>query len=344
MCRREEESHATDAQIALAESGAIDRVDLRVRVDVAHALDVDDHQLPLRRLISKPTEGVRSRAVVVVHERRTDVAARWSSSDFPPGQLMSLATLLGAIGSGLIALSELHEARVVAVLRVIAFDVDLHAEERPRGYAIDDALQLDDEGLQKVDLLRRWRNAHIVLARVALRNHLHLDVHPVHVVTHILEIALGHVIVAVLPVHPVKVRRADLRHLFHSIALAHRAVSKRRGLHLDERLCRAPLVLPNVIVPADGKLRGPLVDLVLHPGIPGVLLAQGGRRVPALLPSPHSERLRRRNRALRHWRDFVDHASAQEQCEQSITGERCNRLLASKEVAQLRVRCVARSS
>mmetsp|Transcript_29521 Transcript_29521/g.96141 ORF Transcript_29521/g.96141 Transcript_29521/m.96141 type:complete len:229 (+) Transcript_29521:555-1241(+) len=69
--RCEKERHACSAEVSLPETLTRFRQNLRVCVQIAHALDVHHHQVPLRVLISKVTEGLRRRAMQFV----LDVAA-----------------------------------------------------------------------------------------------------------------------------------------------------------------------------------------------------------------------------------------------------------------------------
>ena len=90
---------------------------------------------------------------------------------------------------------------------------------------------------------------------------------------------------------------ARLRHLLHAVALAHRAVGKRRVLHLHQRLARVPLVVLRVVVVADAQLGLPLVHLKLAPRVLR-RLAREDRRLEHPLPPVLRLRLRRVLRRL----------------------------------------------
>ena len=79
--------------------------------------------------------------------------------------------------------------------------------------------------------MSRGGGKHLLIA-----HHLHLDVGEVGAALRLrLEVALGHVVVAVVPVHVEEEVGVHLRHLLHPEALAHRAVRKGLALHLNHK-------------------------------------------------------------------------------------------------------------
>mmetsp|Transcript_19297 Transcript_19297/g.61551 ORF Transcript_19297/g.61551 Transcript_19297/m.61551 type:complete len:286 (+) Transcript_19297:1310-2167(+) len=69
----EEEGEAGEAEVAVAEVVPLERVHLRVRVHVVHALDVDHHQLAARGVEGEAREGVGRGAVQAVEVERAGV-------------------------------------------------------------------------------------------------------------------------------------------------------------------------------------------------------------------------------------------------------------------------------
>jgi hypothetical protein len=67
MCRKEE-GKAVHAQVAFTVARAIQSVNLRVRVQVLHALDVNDDHLPPTRLERKMRESLRGCPPMALHE------------------------------------------------------------------------------------------------------------------------------------------------------------------------------------------------------------------------------------------------------------------------------------
>ena len=247
-------------------------MDLGIGVDVVASLDVHDHEGAERALEGEACEGVR-REPVRVHSAR--------------------------VGDAVV-----DKPRVVVVLDESSFL--LHGPLDRKGEGDAAPVDLHDPGLQEVDALGRLER--IVQPRVPLRHHLHLDVVKVRArllaLTHI---ALGHVVVAVLPRHVEEEVGVDLGHLLHAVALAHGALGERLRLHLDQRLRALPHVAPRVVVPPAAELRRTLVDLERRPSVVVVPHALQ-RRLEGALPQATrpvgrrgSSRQTRRRRRQRRW-------------------------------------------
>ena len=133
----------------------------------------------------------------------------------------------------------------------------------------------------------------------------------------------------IAPTRRAPARMARLRHLLHAVALAHRAVGKRRVLHLHQRLARVPLVVLRVVVVADAQLGLPLVHLKLAPRVLR-RLAREDRRLEHPLPPVLRLRLRRVLRRLQRvdgvvparLRREADRVGVEQQLDQRVGAQR----------------------
>ena len=143
----EEHKHALVAEVALAETGLVQAVDLGVCQDVAHTLEVHDHKVTMGYLPGKVGEGLGYEGLVGV---------------------LAIATNSGP-------------ARVVIVLLVLALDEVLSIVVLEGGIVIQDLI---DKGVDEFDQISAVNEGNQLL--IELIDNVSADEHGLDVVLHLL--------------------------------------------------------------------------------------------------------------------------------------------------------------